>query len=576
MSMPGPPDDGWRAWYQRGLDADDLAAARDCFDRAIEAGADQWQPYYARAWVTVQAVEADEEISREENDRRLDDAVKDLDRALDEFGGGLDAAALRGHVAARQGDHELAVEFFLRAVGRSSQIRVVELGLTDSLAALLAQLESAADGDGVPDALAACERLERMLATAPVNPGLAGELLAEVLATLAYCHQQAGDTEQAEADLRRVAQLVPGHPRVPADLPREAGVARTSQRAAREPSFASVGGLAEPGTFMDTLRQLFEVYFGGADAEAARQRLASHGRSPTRSILLFGPSGCGKTYVIQSFAGEYRKRHRKELPIVKLRLDAVLERYVGESEKAITRLINQAIELQPSILFADEIDAIGKSREDGQDWRIDMTAHWLLEVDRLRDSGAAIIFFGCTNRIWAVDLAMLRRFDRVLPVELPTANVRAEIFDVCLRGLGPPVRPTGVDTARLAAATHGLTPGDIRKVVNRALDDLLVGKDGAAADRELTEDDLLRALREYKQPMHVSEWVRQSVRALRAVGQDDMAAEVERSYGPYVEDVRTLLRDNPSGPVWRSMPPEAWAEQPEFDLSSMRLLRRRP
>jgi transitional endoplasmic reticulum ATPase len=580
MKMPrAAPRDSWRAFYNQGIDAlgeDELEAAQTFFDSAIRAGADGWEAFYARAWTTVQQLSDGDGSAQEGRDALLAGAREDVDRVLELFPGCADGAALGGRVAAMQGNREHAVELFLQALGRSSQVDVVEENLTIALAGLLADLEVQAARDAA-ESISACDRLETLVEAAPMIEPLRNELLAEVLVTRAYCRQAGGDTDQATADLRRVAQLVPQHPRIPESLPRAAQNgqrSRTSTTASDEPTFDSVGGINQTGTFTETLRGLFEAYFGDPDEETVRDRLAAYGSSPTRCLLLFGPSGCGKTYMIRSFAGEYRKRYRRELPIIRMRLNQVYGRYVGETEKSITRLVDQAIETQPSILFADEIDAMGRSREESGDWRIDIAAHWIQEVDRLRESRATVVFFGCTNRLWAIDLAMIRRFDRMIPVEMPDAEARAEVFETCLRQLESRVRPADLDIAELAEQTHGWTPGDIQGAINRSLDDLLVSRDGSASEPVLTQAGLLKALDVPVPPItHVRKWVRESVTALRDMGQDHLAADVERLYGPYIGGAETALGES-GGPVWHQIPADAWSDQPQYDLFSIRRTRR--
>ncbi|MFD8301597.1 AAA family ATPase [Streptomyces sp. NPDC059690] len=560
-----PPDD-WRSHYEQGIEAlraARLEDARALFDKAVAAGADRWEAYYARAWATLKSQDGGGES-------RLRAAESDLARAVGEFGAGADATALRGEIARRRGDDEQALRHYLHALGRSSMPEFVEEQVCDVLSDLLEELEEQPDTEA---ALERCERLVLLVQAAPLLPQRADELLAEVIATRAHCHRSAGHQDAYQEDVDTVARLVPEHPMA------AAGNARTGSTGAAppksvptEPTFAAVGGLDHPGSFMGTVKQLFETYFATPDIAALRRKLEEYGQTPTQSLLMFGPSGCGKTHIIRALAGEYRARHHLDLPIVRIRLNEVLNRYVGDDQKALTNLIDQVIDVQPAILFADEVDAIGMSREDSQDWRIHLAAHWIQEVDRLRESGASVLFFGCTNRIWAIDPAMLRRFDQMLPVELPGPEVRSQVFELYINRLSTRVRPETVDLKLLAERSHGLTPGDIQQVVSRASQDLLGRGDGA---ERLTQEALLRVLRARSQPMHVQEWVRQSVSALRTNHLDAMAEQVERTYGPFVADFDALTQDvGPGAPAWRSVPEDAWTEQPHFDLSLMREIRR--
>ncbi|MEU7617847.1 AAA family ATPase [Micromonospora rifamycinica] len=558
----------WTSAYHAGVDAlgrDDLGAAREHFAKAIDLGADQWEPYYGRAWTLLR-----------DEDGQPDPAVRaaaeaDLVRALDEFGAGSDAAALLGHLQHLHGDYERAVGSLLRAIGRSTHQELVANSLTDALSRLLAGLEQ----EPTAEAVATCDRLARLVDVAPLPGGLGRYLSAEVLATRAYLHQELGLPEQGATDLRRVRALLPRHPRLPAEGDVEAsGPGPLPGPGPTEPTFAQVGGADEPGTFTGRLRQrIFETYFGDLDSEGLADRLARYHQSPSRSLLLFGPSGCGKTFLIRAFSGEYRRRHGRPLPIFRMRLNDVLNRYVGDDEKRISEIFDQAIDAQPAILFGDEIDSIGMSREGGQDWRVQLTSHLLQEIDRLRESQAAVIFFGCTNRLWAMDLALLRRFDEMVPVELPDEQIRAKIFQVHLDQLDIGVRADDIDVAELARRSHGLAPGDIQKVVSDTVMGVISATGPQGPTDRLTQRQLLAALETYQQPMHIRDWVRQSVSALRELGHDDMARDVERTYGHFIQGgVASLLPG--TGPAWHPVSEQAWSEEPVVDLTLLRQLRR--
>lgn len=544
----------------RALRAKELDNARDWFTKAIAADPRAWEPRYARAYVALSDSEAarDPEI--------LAAAAEDLDLALEINGAASDAAALRGHVAALMGEHEEAVRLFLTAVARSGQRKLVEAGLVDSLNELLMRVENS-DGDAGAD-YALCDRLIHMVAVAVLPAAARNQLTGEILAARAYRRDRAGDADLALEDWRHLARVVPRHPSLPQSLPpAQRSASPGPVLPADELTFDSVGGASQENTFITELRKIFDVYLGDRDMEATRRRLMDLGQPPTRSILLFGPSGCGKTYIVRAFAGEYRRRHGRELPLFRLRAEEILGRYVGDTERRLADYFDQAIDAQPSILFCDEIDSIGMTREGAQDWRQELTALLLQQVDKLKEQGAALIFFGCTNRVWSVDLALLRRFDRLIPVELPDDVVRKEIFGVHVGRVAERLRAPEIDLDALARRSRGLTPGDIQKVVARATDDLQI--DGAAERLLLTQDHLLSALDRYRQPMHVREWVRQSLSALSAIGQDDMADDLERMYGPYIGGVAGLTV-NGSQAQRPTVPLEAWTEEASYDLTSLR------
>ncbi len=553
---------GWRGDYERGVEAaraGNYADARRLFDRALATKPNHWEPFYARAWAIIEGGEEDE----------LPMAEADLSQAI-EMGGDAcpDAAALQGRLYAERGEYENAVKAFLQAVGRSSRADLVECALIDAMSRLLDSLENA---QADPDCEATCGRLETWVQSAAsraVPRSLTDGLLAEILATRAACRERNRDGSGAEEDLRRLARVSPNHPRLPAQLRGSADQGTVERpQLEQQTTFADVGGHTVEGTFQRKLFRWFNTFFGQTDVEVVRKRLADYNLSPTRSILLFGPSGCGKTYIVRAFVGEYRHRHNRELPLHRLRLNEVMNKYVGESEKAITRVFEEARKTQPSLIFADEVDAIGMSREGGQDWRVGLTSHFLQELDRLQTQGAFVLLFGCTNRLISVDMALLRRFDEMIPVELPNEVVRRSIIETHLDHLGKEVRPERPDLDSLARACHGFTPGDIDKVVRHTVDQLLSEETAGGQRRHLTDADLLEAMREMQRPMHVREWFRQTVPALQNAGHADMAEQVERMYGPYIGEMEV---GQTVAPGWQRVPPEAWLEEPEYALALAR------
>ncbi|MET8700769.1 ATP-binding protein [Kitasatospora sp. NPDC004723] len=549
--------------YEEGLealDSGDPVLAMQSFTEAIIEDGSAWEPYYARAYVFMQdAEDLDEEV--------LELVAADLDRALEINGAASDAAALRAEVALRQGEPEEAVRYLLMAFGRSTQQTEVRRRLAETLHGLLGDVES---GRGTEEAdTGLCDRLDRMLEVSTLPAVVRDGLRAEVLAARSHRWQLAGDSARSLADLQLLAGLVPDHPRLPATLPaarpRDTGAVGP---ASQEPAFDTVGGIDGADSFSSELRKIFDVYLGDPDVGETRRRLAEFGQPATRSLLLFGPSGCGKTYVVRAFAGEYRRRHGRELPLFRLRMEEIYGKYVGESESRLAEAFDRALNAQPSLLFCDEIDGLGMNRESiSQDFRQEFAGHFLQQVDRLKEQNAALLFFGCTNRLWSVDLALLRRFDRVIPVELPNESTRVEIFRIHLARVAQRLCSPDIDVAALARHSHGLTPGDIQKSVSRAVDNLLVGSDGGA-DAVLGQEALMRALDEEKKGqgrMHLQQWVRESRAALTRIGQDTMATDLDRRYGPYLDP---LSAERQNGVV----PLDAWTEEPSLDLSFLRQL----
>lgn len=178
-----------------------------------------------------------------------------------------------------------------------------------------------------------------------------------------------------------------------------------------------------------------------------------YGLTPGGGILLHGPPGCGKTLVAQAAAGE------SGASFFPVHLADVLSKYVGESEKAIRRIFEAAHEHRPSVVFLDEIDALGSARTDQQ---TDHGKRLLNQLLSLMDGGDGdldgVLVLGATNMPKALDPALVRagRFTRKIEVPLPDASARREI---ARRKLAPLESPDLVD--EVVEATAGESGAEV-------------------------------------------------------------------------------------------------------------------
>lgn len=187
------------------------------------------------------------------------------------------------------------------------------------------------------------------------------------------------------------------------------------------------------------------------------------GRVP-KGVLLNGPPGTGKTLLARAVAGE------ADVPYFSVNGSEFIQMFVGVGASRVRDLFRTAKDQAPSIIFIDEIDAVGRQRGaglgGGHDEREQTLNQILSEMDGFTQSQAVIVV-AATNRPDVLDPALLRpgRFDRHINVGRPTMKGREEIFQVHVRDV-----PLGddVDLKRLAAATVGLTGADIRNMVNEA------------------------------------------------------------------------------------------------------------
>jgi cell division protease FtsH len=194
------------------------------------------------------------------------------------------------------------------------------------------------------------------------------------------------------------------------------------------------------------------------------EKFSRLGGQVPKGVLLNGPPGTGKTLLARAVAGE------ASVPFYSVNGSEFIQMFVGVGASRVRDLFKTAKEHSPSIIFIDEIDAVGRQRGaglgGGHDEREQTLNQILGEMDGFSGSHAVIVI-AATNRPDVLDPALLRpgRFDRHVTVGRPTMKGREEIFKVHVRDV--PLAED-VDLRRLAAGTVGLTGADIRNMVNEA------------------------------------------------------------------------------------------------------------
>ncbi len=184
-----------------------------------------------------------------------------------------------------------------------------------------------------------------------------------------------------------------------------------------------------------------------------------------KGALLVGPPGTGKTLLAKAVAGEAK------VPFFSLSGSDFVEMFVGVGASRVRDLFRQAKEKSPSIIFIDEIDAIGRARGknngfNSNDERENTLNQLLTEMDGF-GTNSGVIILAATNRADVLDSALLRagRFDRQIYVDMPDLNERKEIFQVHLK---PLKLVAGLDIDFLAKQTPGFSGADIANLCNEA------------------------------------------------------------------------------------------------------------
>ena len=223
--------------------------------------------------------------------------------------------------------------------------------------------------------------------------------------------------------------------------------------------FSDVAGLKEPK--VEVLE--FVDYLKSPD------RYIELGAKPPKGAILFGPPGCGKTMLAKAVANE------ANVPFLSMNGSEFIEMIGGVGASRVRNLFADARKKAPSIIYIDEIDAIGKKRSEGGggmgggNQEGEQTLNQLLvEMDGM-GSTSNVILLASTNRAEVLDKALLRpgRFDRHITIDLPTLIERKEIVEKHLESVVLE-RPASTYSDRLAQLTPGFSGADLANLVNES------------------------------------------------------------------------------------------------------------
>jgi len=220
-------------------------------------------------------------------------------------------------------------------------------------------------------------------------------------------------------------------------------------------SYTDVGGLE------DQLREVRETVELPLKKPELFERI---GIEPPKGVLLYGAPGTGKTLLAKAVA------HETEATFIRIIGSELVQKFIGEGARLVREIFNLAKQKAPTILFIDELDAIGSQRlkiATSGDREVQRTLMQLLsELDGFEERGDVKII-GATNRIDILDPALLRpgRFDRMIDFPIPDDEARKAIFKIHTRRLNIEEK---VDFNRLVNLTEGATGADIKAIATEA------------------------------------------------------------------------------------------------------------
>ncbi len=545
-----PSDHGTGDAFRQAL----VAAEAGEYDRALvltedvvaDPDAHSWEAAYLAAWLRVRPLT--EEVSdrprlrdliesrrsRDAPPRPAGDAPADLPVALDpaaleHAARVLTSAAARAHSSSRwpqvllarvreeQGDHLEAAR--LRLLDHASNA-----GNTSSLAACIQALGAVFAHLDDLDAEALVRGVSALVEAVTVSalpevivPEVCAELYMAGAQRLASLHR----FDQADQMLRQAEVAEPK--------------ATILTLLGRPPRVGEIAELPLPLAGHGIEGSLVGRVFGILDVMTSTKPDSASTARPA-ALLLFGPSGSGKTHIVRGYAS----RRGPEFAYRKIRLDQIFGRYVGESEKAISDVMREISSApQGGLLFLDELDSIGSERDSGGEvWRSAFVGHFLAEVDHFKESARGAAVVGGTNRIWALDHAVLRRFDDIVLTPLPTDAERRDLFSLLAVDAGIELPEDALE--EIVAASANMTPADCTAGFSNV----------HAREPEITTPvfvtSLRRALEERGAGNHLARWITLSRDKLVSEGFDHLLTDFDRHYGAIESEPVRLSARRPS------------------------------
>lgn len=251
-----------------------------------------------------------------------------------------------------------------------------------------------------------------------------------------------------------------------------------------------------------------------------------YGESAGEGILMYGPPGCGKTYIARAAAGECGAS------FLTIKTSDVLSSWVGESEKNIRGAFESAKNNAPSILFIDEVDAMGGKRSGSRSsYYKSLVNELLVQLDGIEGPQERLLTLAATNEPWSVDPALRRpgRFSKLLYVPSPDFEARAAIF-----GLHTKDRPLSqeIDFNELSRMTEGYSSADIAQICKEAAKIPMAEALKGETPREVEMKDFQETIDKRKSSL--IPWFKMAEKQIKKSGETEIFEELVKDIERYV------------------------------------------